>query len=1287
MPSIFFYNIKCLFYPLVDQQQLQIQKHGKTNKVMHSFPVQSPNITVEPLSSDPKNDDFLAFRLVNSTTKKELDRYRTDDIVQMRHFMTSLGRSGFGIFTSKPPPTIEAEEALWAGIAPPKAHKSAQEYEELLASLPTEFYFSKKPSGIIATISAGAMPTPLAKPLPLYNPQTPLAPSKRRPWHDTFRPPLGPAVYVPISMGYGEEVGLQIGQQAVWDPVLKACVVLDHNTKQYINKDLRRPFKYPKKVVQSVIRFGDMRPAPNFKYKYSICNDPHVIKAAADRANLKIKPHGFILDASGVKGMRGPNGRSAAPGVDGHPGDCGKSKGADGRAGEYGAPGNPGTEGIDGKPGTNASNVTLFLEGDSSKLKVSGSYTFDTNLGGPDNEEVLLVNCRGGDGGKGGDGGYGGVGGDGGDGGDGAPGKKGWDNPGGGRGGDGGPGGDGGTGGYGGPGGCGGIGGKGGNAGAGGTCIICAADPKLLILLEVDALNGKAGKGGTGGKGGAGGKGGYGGYGGIGGRGGTGYIVQTTREYRGSYYVEKQTTISMPGNDGPDGRRGNPGSNGRLGRDGNSGSDGKQALVGGIAWVVYSKEGNVLQQAGTRYDIEVKNFEIVDENNDGVFEPNERIAVSEVLVMNVGGLTLPAGAEVTIQKTKTNTMNFEPIRYKLQEVLPGKSFKVPITFYGRINDQPPPLTADLLETRADFESRVELLGRSFSNSFHSKQLRVQYPVKLKQLQCNENVGRSEVTIISIQIENISTKPYGACQGSAGKVGVQVHMDARLIPVAYGSYKDEKLPYIVSYDPIKRDSVYIEVSCIPPKQTLTMYIAVQIDSEAELFDRCQWQADLCLRGKVIEYKFEKIRISPIYVQREPPGDILMVTGPDISLAAFNLWQRMFHILGVTVDFWDTTRHHGFSEDCSTKSCHSITWVGRYHGRLILYPYCHLPFLRGSHIIHHFHGEQAERPDLNSGMVLFMRPSPLRRVKLESRFQDRGDVPILQHLASIDESLPLPKEGYGGKHMTSPTSDKSFLKWEQQTLQQKEKENPSHGVSVFRRQSSIESVGSFKYSYGEVDLRRCPLKRSCKFVAVDGAGGGIAQIGGDDMNVSPSNLNQVPLASNFGQAFLFTLYGLPMSTKLSLIKGTGDITQISFSLPNGLLLSLAQISVICLSYEMADEVLGCPKTLLRTNEVLADITANKSAYVSKAELMLQLIDLVDKELQERKNRVDNPIVTQATKEAKKLLGQIQQAIRESGRRSSKAKQPVLPGLMILQDTLHAHRSHQHMVKDDRWNLVTS
>ena len=231
--------------------------------------------------------------------------------------------------------------------------------------------------------------------------------------------------------------------------------------------------------------------------------------------------------------------------------------------------------------------------------------------------------------------------------------------------------------------------------------------------------------------------------------------------------------------------------------------------------------------------------------------------------------------------------------------------------------------------------------------------------------------------------------------------------------------------------------------------------------------------------------------------------------------------------------------------------------------------------------------------------------------------------------------------------------------------------------------------FKYSYGEIDLRRCPLKRSCKFVAVDGAGGGISQIGVDDPNIKGSNFSQIPLATNFGQLLLLTLYGLPISSKLSLMKipeGAGDSIQICFSLPNGLLLSLPQISAICLSYEIADEVLGCPDTPVRANELLTDIITNKSVYASKAELMLQLTDLINKELQERKKRANNSVITQFVKEAKKVLGEIQQVIRECGGQSGKTAKNPLPGMLILQDTLHVHRSHQHMVKDERWNLCS-
>ena len=1249
--------------------------------------MQYPNILTEPLSTDPKSDDFLGFRLINQTTKKELDRFRMDDIVQMRLFMASLGSSGIGIFSSQPPPTLEAEEAYWASITPQQVNKPIIHYEETLLHLPTEFYFSKKPFpiDIVPSESVGNMATPFSKPLPLYDPQKSMPPSKRRPWNDTFRAPVGPDVYVPISMGYGEEVGLQMGQQAVWDPFLKAYVTLDHNTKERINNDLRKPHKNPMEVTKKTLDFLD-RHDSSLKSKYHVCKDANVLLTTTKQAFTK--PHGLVLNACGRDGSFGYDGRPGACGADGDPGACGARKQDDGRHGRNGLLGNAGAQGLNGQAGANASDVVLFLNGSPNELKVAGSYKFTANLGGKDNEEVLFVNCRGGSGGKGGNGGNGGAGGNGGRGGDGAPGRQGTSGRPHCRGGDGGPGGSGGNGGNGGQGGCGGKGGNGGNAGAGGTCVICADDPKLLMLVEADTLSGDVGKQGIGGGGGGGGNGGIEGYGGPGGPGGKGASLSE------EFFTEGKRLSNAPGRDG---QNGNPGRRGACGLQGSSGKDGisgQPAPNGSIAWVICSKEGKILQQAGTRYDIQVKSYQVTCENNDNIFEPNERIAVSDVIVSNVGGLPLPAGAEVMMEKTKSETINFEPTRFTLPEIQPGKSMKVPTTFYGRINDRPPPNTPGAVETTADFMSRVEVLGRPFSKSRVSKKLAVKYPVKLKLLRCNENVGRGEVTIFEIQLENMSTQPYGTCQGSAGEVGIKIHMDARLIPVAQGNAQNKKIPYNITYDSTKQDSLYIQVSSVPPKETLVVHLAIQMDNEAELFDYCQWQADLCLRGKVVEYNFEKIRISPIYIPRDPPGDILMVTSSDISRSAFILWGRIFQILGCTVDYWDTIRYHGFSVDDSTESQHSVTWLGRYSGRLILFPHCNLQHLRGSHMVQHFHGEVDKRSDVGSSMLLLLPPSPSLSMKSE-RFQDLGDVSTLQHLVSVDRSLPLPKGGYGGKHMTAPNSAESYLKWEQQTLEQKEKEEPSNSVFVLSRRTNIESKGTFKYSYGEVDIRRCPLKRSCKFMLVDGHGGSITQIGEDDPNVNGLNFTtteNIPLATNFGQILLHTLYGLSINVKLTLMKdcgsseGRGDVANVTFSLPNGVQLTPGQLSAICLAYEIADEALGCSKSLLRANSLLEDILANKPAYSSKSELMTQLLDLTERELQERKKKFDFSAMSAVTKETKKVLGRIQQAIREPSRRSSKSSQTlVLPSLSVLQNTLHTHRSHQYIVKDDRWNLM--
>ena len=1251
---------------------------------------------MQSLSSDPKSKNFFAFSVVKNDSGKELSRFRAKNIVQMRHFMGSLGSKGNGLFTEKVGDgevPVEAIHGKWDVIHPSDdeltqrqqqfdKHKNGEggkgtarpsdappTYSDTIHQLPVGFYFPRD-TGITLSSEIESQQTFSGQAIPIYNPTASLPKAFRRPWHDTFRPPYGPPTFFPISIGYGPEVGLEPGLQALWDPVAKTYFFLDHIRQVTFYED-PRPSLPPKPVVkpQQTI-FGDRRRAealpPN------VCNSSKIVKKTAERALSK--PHGWTLYACGVHGQHGMPGQAGQMGTDGYAGPSGRGSRARGQHGGDGTPGGRGTDGGRGRDATEGSDVILNLSGNADGLHVSGSVTFVAKLGGEQAEEVLFVTCRGGEGGSGGAGGAGGRGGHGGRGGNGASGYNGS------SGGNGGPGGDGGDGGNGGSGGPGGKGGDGGNPGFGGTCVFQAADPRLLILVEADCTAGNKGMGAPGGHGGARGVGGDGGNGGRGGSGGSG----------GGYHDSRGVYYSYgPGNSGAPGRGGRAGTSGHKGQDGIRGIDGVAAEDGGILWVVCSSDGDVLHHGSTRYDAQVTKLRIASAINDGIFEPNERIMVSGVTVVNSGALPLPTGPQAFMPST--NTIKFEPTKYDLPKILPGKGFEIPITFCGRIFDAPPPNSPGPFISTAQFHPRIDLLGRPFEKSFLYKKITVQYPVKLAYLKCSENVGRGEVFVLDIGVQNISTMPYGKCPGSGGRVVLQIHLDARLIPVGSanaGLNPDLKaVDYTVTYDSNVQDSMFIEVHKIPPKKTVNLQITVQMESRAELFDRCYWQADLYLRDKLIEYNHAKVRVSPFYLPSDPPADVLMVTDEHITRKEFVFWQKILELAEVSVDFWDTSRYNGLSIDANTNSRHQLSWEGKYTGKMILYPYCKLNLLWGIDIVHHFHGaDHRNGPlrELNSSMVLFMPPSQSRPMQAD-KYSDRGDRDILRHLSNVDDTVELP--AYSGMHLSKP-SGTIYLKWEEKQLKKLEKSNPSQAATVVARRSDIKSSGIFRYNYGEVDVRRMPILRSSKLMVVDGAGGSVLNISQDDANLLPSS-SEVPLASNFGQVFLATVYGLPMRCKLPLLKKphneeqeTSPTVDVTFTTPSGFSLSKAELVMICAASEIADELCSCLGTAQRISEFTQEIQSNAAEYTHNGRTILRGMKLITEEAKERKKRFKNSQVSRGFSEIKRSISAVNRALSRAGVSGSNLE-PIL-SIQYLMDPDRVHKSCQHRVEDGRWNI---
>ena len=987
-----------------------------------------------------------------------------------------------------------------------------------------------------------------------------------------------------------------------------------------------------------------IRPHKNTRRNEAIskkfCRDPVVIKETAGRALLK--QCGYTLQANGL------NGRDGAPGQRGHDGE---QRGQDGSMGALdagscipstnGTPGGRGANGERGSSGTDACDVDLLLSGGPEQLQVSGTCQFTAHLGGEKSEDVLFVNCRGVDGGHGGRGGDGGHGGDGrlcspGDG----PSVEGE--------------GLGRRGGNGGDGGLGGRGGDGGHAGHGGLCTLRTVDETLFILVEVDCRGGTAGKAGLGGLGGNGGKGeaGYVDGGGGGDLECGGFVL--------SNY------LSFPGLAGKRRRNGAGGIGGHTGPD------------GGIIWVVESPQGECLCSGGTRYDTHVTSVRAVPVIDDGVIEPDERIAVSCIYVINSGGLPLPLGAVCTIPSTET--VKFEPTKFDLPIIQPGQAFEVPVTYYGKIFDQPPPNVPGPFVSAAEFHPRIEMRGRPFEKSFLHQKLVVQYPIKVAFLKCSENLGRGEVDTLEIGLKNISGLPYGDCPGSGGSVGLKIRLDARLIPVGSANIGMTALPYTVTYDPNVRDSMYVRIHEILPSSTITVQIAVQMESSAELFDRCHWEADLYLRDKLIEYNFGEICVSSAYHPSCPPADVLLITNQHTSRREFVFWQRILENMGANVDFWDIQRYNGLSVDSQTGLPHAVTWKGRYGGKMILFPHCELQVFAPNDIVHHFHGPSAAGQaleDLNSSLVTFMHAQPNQPER-----QDGGDRIVQCHLGLAGHMVDIPRDEYSGSHLFPPgfffTSPTPYHSWERKRLKRLEEEIPAQSAFVLGRETDMQKTGCLSWSYGNTDIRRSPLLRSCKLLVVDGTG-----YSDGDENLLPSTTD-IPLASNFGQTYLATLYGLPLMCKLNLLKTLPEgqrpqASAMTFYLPNGLTLSRAELAAICAVHEIADEVLGCRGTSGRMTTLADDLASGMNAYVPNAQIVLRMLALLNKEVAIRSKWLRNFRAYQSISGIKRSSSRVLQVLHDAGVNGG----PVLPlpSLRVLLNSNVSHFPHQrgHLLND--------
>lgn len=1240
-------------YSLLQSKSTPANRVKLQKLIITGIPSAAPDITVKALSQNPHSQDFTGFKVQDSKSDFLLGTFRADDIVQQRNFMAALGGSGPGLFTQSPDDTLhrntESEhesvhgprhvecELLRARQVGYDSHVNncttiLPSYESTMRHLPREFYFPQdyrdNTDDIMIESSESTVEIPFYDPTSSTFEQRPESPVHQRHVTDTFLPPHGPASYKPVSIGYGREAGLQPNLQAVWDTERNVYYFLNHFT-QLTFLDDPRPLDDVCKSVGIVRRDEftyDKAYCSNLP-SIPVCEETSIVKSSAIRAAQK--PHGFVLKGFGRNGVAGAsvqtgwNGEAGTDGIVGVNGDGGD--GTDGIAGANGEGGE------NGERGGNGNDLAIQLTGDASALKmcINEQCCAIARLGGEGNQGVVFVDCRGGNGGEGGTGEVGGAGGKGGDGGNG--GNRGC----GGHGGDGGMGGNGGH------------GGTGGGAGSGGHCVIRTPDPRLLVLVEVDCRAGTYGRGGSGGNSGGGGKSGYGGEGGS--------WVESDL----SPGASESSTHTVRG------MKGKPGSSGNSCLDGKAGRGGMQGKDGGILWVVESPSGDVLHQSGTRYKATVTSLEISPALHDDVYEPNQPITISEVVVSNTGGIPLPKGARLFFPTTES--VRFEPVTYELPDIPPDASFTVPESFRGRIFDQATSNLPGFLSGTASFSPQIELFGRPFDNSL-TNNLPVAYPVKLSFALSKKNISRGEISVLEIGVENTCTASYGSTSCCKGSVAVRLHLDSRLIPLGVqtpGRDDSETVPFRITHNPHIHDSIWVKISEIQPRETLTIPIAFLLDSDTQLCDSCVWQADLYFKGKFVEYMCQDIRVTPAYTPPCSPtslGDVLMITSELISGTELALWQKIYDILDVNVDYWDASKSkdgpaerteaegsnqmssaQGASSTSSSPVAHSVPFTATLHpfdlytGKTIIYPHCKLDQVPPEYIIEHFNSSKSS----TSSMLLFLSTSGSN--SLEDYYYDHsGHAKVFSHLCRVEDRITLPENVHSGYHLLTPgtlaSPDVAVKKSENKIIKKLERSFPSQALAMFNSQfSNINQKSLWKYTYGTMDVRTFPIQRSCNFQCVDETGGNLMSMGADDPLLTVMS-KEFPLASKFGQVFLAVLVAIPLKCKLNVFKSMemSSLEQVKFHLPNGVSLSKQQLSAIAIAHTVADEILDCNGGTSRMKAVVEDLQANKSLYSrnGSAAVVKQMLALIQLEVLHRAQQCNFPAVLSAAKEIQRL-----------------------------------------------------
>ncbi|KAI0454191.1 hypothetical protein F5B21DRAFT_244100 [Xylaria acuta] len=354
----------------------------------------------------------------------------------------------------------------------------------------------------------------------------------------------------------------------------------------------------------------------------------------------------------------------------------------------------------------------------------------------------------------------------------------------------------------------------------------------------------------------------------------------------------------------------------------------------------------ILKSDGSRreysslYSLALTDFDVEDENGDGIFEPGEHLFVRRITVRNSGGMPSPTRP---IQLGMVESDWFKLVdghdgRTFLPSIREGSSVTIDGPINVRIRERE---EHEIPETGASFTRQEAIhldaimpwIEREISNFEFKKVIEIKYPCELRNLQALATVAQGSQSKLSFEVYNHGSVSIGPHGYNSRVVEIDVSF-----PAAFGELELEPDQW--------RECVTMTPGDIRGGGGLVLERQLRVHSNAQSYQHVAALFKLYLgkpkqRGPDGQHEVNLVHVVEVKIQVSdhytihPGASFLLVTNSETEGERTQSIRRFVNnSLGMEIDTWNISLYAGLNQrDQDSGAVGNV--LSRYHGKTIIF----------------------------------------------------------------------------------------------------------------------------------------------------------------------------------------------------------------------------------------------------------------------------------------------------------------------------------------------------------------